>query len=273
MPYKTALLAVAAAAYLAAGGLYLWRVVRRQQRVGAWAVAAAGVGVACHAVALAVRFLEHPQAVCASVTDAASLVSFLTVVGFLAGRRIFGIEAIGSAVLPIAFAGVAVAAALPSATRDVPDILRSPWFYAHVPPSLLAYVSFAFSFAAAGFYLSEAKLLHSKRLVGVIGVLPSLDQLEAAMYRTATFGFLLLTIGIATGAAWAEDVGWRYWSWTPKQSASLVTWLLFAAYLHLRVIRGSRARIGAWLVMIGFLSSIATFLAVGALKHDPHRFF
>jgi ABC-type transport system involved in cytochrome c biogenesis permease subunit len=273
MPYRTALLAVAAAAYLVAGGLYLWRVLRRNRRASAWGAGAAGGGAAFHAAALAVRFAEHPQAVCASVTDAASLVSFLTVVGFLAGHRLFRIEAIGSAVLPMAFAGVAVAAALPSATREVPDILRSPWFYAHVPPALLAYVSFAFSFAAAGFYLSEAKLLRSKRLAAVIGVLPSLDQLEAAMYRTATFGFLLLTIGIATGAAWAQDVGWRYWSWTPKQSASLVTWLLFAAYLHLRVIRGSRAKAGVWLVIIGFLSSIATFLAVGALKHDPHRFF
>jgi len=273
MPYKTALLAVAAAAYLAAGGLYLWRIVRRNQRAGAWGAMAAGVGVGFHAVVLVLRFAEHPQAICASVTDAASLVSFLTVVGFLVGCRLFGIEAIGSAVFPVAFGGVVVAAALPSASRQVPDILRSPWFYAHVPPSLLAYVSFAFSFAAAGLYLSEAKLLRSKRVAAVIGVLPSLDQLEAAMYRTATFGFLLLTIGIGTGAAWAEDVGWRYWSWTPKQSASLVTWLLFAAYLHLRVIRGSRAKAGAWLVLIGFLSSIATFLAVGALKHDPHRFF
>ena len=115
-------------------------------------------------------------------------------------------------------------------------------------------------------------MLRSKRIQAVIGVLPSLDELEGAMYRTATFGFLLLTIGMATGSVWAQEEWDAWWSWTPKQNATLVTWLVFATYLHLRLVRGSRSRAGAWMVVVGFVSAIATFLATGLITHDPHRF-
>ena len=131
-----------------------------------------------------------------------------------------------------------------------------------------------FSFAAAAIYLGESRLLRGKRVAAVIGVLPPLGQLEHAMYRTATFGFLLLTIGMATGAAWAQHAWGEYWSWSPKQTASLVTWLVFAVYLHYRLIRGSRGRNGAWLIVAGSACALVTFLAVGALEHDQlHRFF
>jgi ABC-type transport system involved in cytochrome c biogenesis permease subunit len=92
------------------------------------------------------------------------------------------------------------------------------------------------------------------------------------MYRTAAFGFLLLTVGLATGALWAQDVWGRYWNWEPKQTASLVTWLIFATYLHYRVVRGARGRNGAWLIVVGFVCIVLTFLAVGLFTDDRHRF-
>jgi len=263
-----------ACAYLASGALYAWRVVRRDRRAGAIGLVVGSAGAAIHAMVLLVRLVADPPSVCGTVSDAASLVSFLTAVAFLVGQRPFGIEAIGSAVMPVCFGGTLFAAVVPSAAQEIPDVLRSAWFFAHVPPALLAYVAFAFSFAVAAMYLGESWLLRSKRVAAVIGVLPPLGQLEQAMYRTATFGFLLLTIGMATGAAWAQDVWGKYWSWSPKQTASLVTWLVFAAYLHYRVIRGSRGRNGAWLIVAGFVCALLTFLAVGALEHDQlHRFF
>lgn len=266
------LLALPAAAYLVSGVLYLWRVLRRSPTAGTWGAIAALVGALIHAGLLVMRFAEDPRAVAAGVADAASAISFVVVVCFLIGERLLGISAMGAAAMPLAFGGLLATLASPMGAREIPEQLRNPWFFIHVPSALLAYVAFAFAFGAAALYLGEARLLRSKRIAAVLGTLPPLDQLEHLMYRTAAFGFLLMTVGIGTGAVWAEEAWHRYWQWTPKQSASLVTWLLFATYLHNRVIRGSRARSGAWIIIIGFLSCLITFLAVGLLRQDPHRF-
>jgi cytochrome c-type biogenesis protein CcsB len=262
-----------ACAYLISGASYIWRVLRRDQRAGSVALVAGIVGAALHGVIVLAQLAADPHAIASSVSSAASLVSFLTAAAFLAANRPFRIEAIGSAVLPICFVGTLAAALYPPTAGKTPALLRSPWFFVHVPPALLAYVAFAFAFATAVMYLGEARLLHSRRIAAVIGVLPPLDRLENAMYRTAAFGFLLLTIGIATGALWAQDVWHRSWSWSPKQTASLVTWLIFATYLHYRVVRGARGRTGALLIVIGFACVVLTFIAVGLLANDQHRFF
>jgi cytochrome c-type biogenesis protein CcsB len=266
------LLALPAAAYLASGVLYLWRVLRRSPQAGTWGAVAALVGALIHAGLLVTRIAQDPRAIAAGVGEAASAISFVAVVCFLIGERLLGIGAMGAAVMPLAFGGLLVGLGSPVGAREIPEQLRNPWFFVHVPSALLAYVAFAFAFGAAALYLGEARLLRSKRIAAVLGTLPPLDQLEHLMYRTAAFGFLLMTIGMGTGAIWAQDVWHRYWQWTPKQSASLVTWLLFATYLHSRVIRGSRARSGAWIIIIGFASCLVTFLVVGLLRHDPHRF-
>lgn len=266
------LLVVSACAYLASGVLYLWRVIQRRSAAGGPALIIGAVGATIHGVQLALTVARDPQAVAATVSTAASVVAFLTAAVFLVAHRPFRMEAIGSAVLPICFAATFFAAVSVSERRAVPDVLRSAWFFIHVPPALLAYVAFAFAFAVASMYLGEARLLRSRRVAAVIGILPPLDELESAMYRTATFGFLLLTIGLATGAMWAQDVWGTYWSWSPKQTASLVTWLVFATYIHHRIVRGSRGRGGALLIVIGFACVVLTFMAVGFLGNDQHRF-
>ncbi|MGQ9732692.1 MAG: cytochrome c biogenesis protein CcsA [Candidatus Zipacnadales bacterium] len=266
------LLIIPACAYLSSGLLYTWRLIsRRGRRAATVGLASGSIGALLHGVFLLLQFTENPPAICATVSGAASLIAFLTAAAFLAVERPFRLEAIGSAVMPLCF-GATLYAALNFTAPAVPDTLRSAWFFIHVPSALLAYVAFAFAFAAATTYLGEGRLLRSKRLAAVVGVMPSLDQLESTMYRTTTFGFLLLSIGMATGALWAQDVWGTYWSWEPKQTASLVTWLVFAGYLHHRLVRGSRGRNGAWLIVVGFVCVILTFLVVGGLEHDLHRF-
>ena len=261
------LLAIPAGAYLASGLFHLFRILKRAKRVETLATIVAAGGAVVHGAVLLSRALHDPPLICATVSDAVSLVSFLTVVVFLVGQQFLNIKAVGVITLPICFAAAMVAAFFPSATTEIPEYLRSPWFFFHVPAALLAYVSFAVACGSAAMYLSEMKLLRSKRIQAVIGVLPSLDELESLMYRTASFGFLLLTIAMAAGSVWAETQWGAWWSWSPKQTATLVTWLIYATYLHIRLIRGSRSRSGAWLIIVGFLTSIGTFF-VGSLLSD-----
>jgi ABC-type transport system involved in cytochrome c biogenesis permease subunit len=97
------------------------------------------------------------------------------------------------------------------------------------------------------------------------GVLPTLDEIDRNIYRAVAFGFPLLTLVIITGAVWAQYVWQRWWSWDPKETASLVTWLIYAAYLHGRRQRNWLGRTSAIFVVLGFLAVLFTFAGVNLL--------
>ncbi len=89
--------------------------------------------------------------------------------------------------------------------------------------------------------------------------LPKPMVLDEIGYRAVVIGFPFLTLTIILGAVWAETAWGRYWGWDPKETASLVTWLIYGAYLHARVMRGWRGNRAAWLLVIGFLATLLTY--------------
>jgi ABC-type transport system involved in cytochrome c biogenesis permease subunit len=95
--------------------------------------------------------------------------------------------------------------------------------------------------------------------------LPPLAEIDRAVYRTIAFGFPLLTMVIITGAVWAQHVWQRWWSWDPKETASLVTWLIYAGYLHGRRNRGWRGSTSARFAVLGFLAVLFTFAGLNVL--------
>ena len=89
--------------------------------------------------------------------------------------------------------------------------------------------------------------------------LPKPLVLDEIGYRAVVVGFPFLTLTIILGAVWA-DIAWgSYWSWDPKETASLVTWFIYGAYLHARVMRGWRGNKAAWLLVIGFVATLLTY--------------
>jgi hypothetical protein len=102
--------------------------------------------------------------------------------------------------------------------------------------------------------------------------LPKPSVLDEIGYRAIVVGFPFLTLVIVLGAVWA-DVAWgRYWSWDPKETASLVTWLIYGAYLHARVVRGWRGQRAAVLLLVGFAATLFTYfgnLFFGGLHGYP----
>jgi len=79
------------------------------------------------------------------------------------------------------------------------------------------------------------------------------------------FGFLFLTIGIITGAVWANSAWGRYWGWDPKETWSLITWFIYASLLHARMMRGWRGRRIAYLSIVGFVAVLFTYFGVNYL--------
>ena len=108
-------------------------------------------------------------------------------------------------------------------------------------------------------------LINPQRLT----LLESIDNLS---YRIIGFGFPLLTIGIVAGAVWANEAWGSYWSWDPKETWALITWLVFAAYLHARITKSWQGKNPAILASIGFVVVWICYLGVNFLGKGLHSY-
>jgi cytochrome c-type biogenesis protein CcsB len=145
-----------------------------------------------------------------------------------------------------------------SSIRPLMPALKSNWLLIHVVTAFLGYAAFALAFGTAILYLFQERRPRPS--------LPPLPLLDDLIYRTTVLGFILLTLGIATGAVWAETAWGKYWSWDPKEAASLVTWLIYAALLHARLLKGWHGRRIAWLAVIGFMAVLFTYFGINYLS-------
>ena len=133
----------------------------------------------------------------------------------------------------------------------VPALQQSVLLSVHVASAVVAYGTLTIGFGAAVLFLIQQKRKST--------LLPAADVLETVSYQSVIIGFPFLTALIILGALWA-DIAWgRYWSWDPKETASLVTWLVYAAYLHARLMRGWRGTKAAMLLIVGFAAILLTF--------------
>jgi cytochrome c-type biogenesis protein CcsB len=164
----------------------------------------------------------------------------------------YHVRTIALLILPIA-AGMLLYALTVGATANplVPALQNNLLLTIHVAVAIVAYGAFSISFAAAVLYLTQPE-------EGRPGW-PKPALMDEIGYRAVIIGFPLLTMTVVLGAVWAEIAWGSYWSWDPKETASLLTWLVYGAYLHARVARGWVGRRAAWLLVAGFASVLLTF--------------
>ena len=154
--------------------------------------------------------------------------------------------------LAVALGLMMYALTIPSAADPlVPALQNTLLLTIHVAVAIIAYGAFSISFAAAALYLVQPE--------GGRRRLPRPALLDEIAHRAAMVGFPFLTMVIVLGAVWAEISWGRAWIWDPKETASLVTWLVYGAYLHARVVHGWRGRRAAWLLVLGFAATLFTF--------------
>jgi cytochrome c-type biogenesis protein CcsB len=140
--------------------------------------------------------------------------------------------------------------------------LQSDWFIWHVVVAFMSYAVFVVAFAIEFGYVICVRLLPPHMLSRYGMNAETAARFHRAAHQLVLFGFPLLTFGIISGAAWAEQAWGRYWSWDPKETWSLITWTVYALYLHAMTMgkwRGGRA---SALNVLGFVCTIMTFLGV-----------
>ncbi len=150
----------------------------------------------------------------------------------------------------------------------LPPALQSAWFVPHVMVYFVGYAAVAFAAGVAVVQLLASRIPWVKRLTemkaGSILTGEPLD-LDAITYGMIRFGFITLTLGLLVGSVWAKSAWGDFWVWDPKENWSLVTWLVYGAYLHLRKVRGWRGDRAAWLAIIGLAVVMFTYLGMGML--------
>jgi len=139
--------------------------------------------------------------------------------------------------------------------------LQSNWLHVHVITCFVAYSAFLVSFISGGLYFFRSR-----------GIVPPGRTLEDINYRSIIIGFFMLTSGILTGAVWAHYAWGSYWSWDPKETWSLITWIVYALILHLRFAGGWKGGRTALLSIIGFASVIMTYFGVNLFLAGLHSY-
>ncbi len=178
----------------------------------------------------------------------------------------------GAFVIPIAFVTMLFALKNENSIQPLVPALQSYWLHAHVITCFVGYAAFAVSAGVAIMYLMKAKREERKVKGGVVSLFPSTKVLDDLVYKSIMWGFPFLTAGIITGAAWANYAWGTYWSWDPKETWSLIVWLVYAAFLHARVTRGWHGRRAAILSIVGFLATIFCYLGVNLVLSGLHSY-
>jgi len=188
----------------------------------------------------------------------------------------YGSRELGVFPLSLAFLTMAYASFSPNVESKIQPLipaLKSNWLIAHVITCFLGYAGFAVASGLGILYLLKGSNQQPDNPGSDIRArIPSIQTLDELMYQNVVFGFLLLTVGIITGAVWANSAWGSYWSWDPKETWSLITWLVYALMLHARLVRGWHGRRIAWLSIIGFSCVIFTYLGVNFLLSGLHSY-
>jgi len=258
--------------YFIATVLYLVDVIARRDQAGRAARWVLVGGFALHCTSLAARFFASGHTPAIGLHESLSFFAWTIVGIYLLFDLRYRMAVLGAFVTPLALVLMIVGGAVPKEVREPNPVLDSWWFPVHVTLAFLGYAVFAVAFCAGIMYLLQERMVKSKKFSGLYYRLPSLETLDSINYKCLSFGFPLMTMGIISGAIWAESAWGGYWRWDPKETSALVTWFLYAALLHGRLTVGWRGRRAAIFAIFGFLCLRFSFFGVNLLLPGEHTF-
>jgi cytochrome c-type biogenesis protein CcsB len=182
-------------------------------------------------------------------------------------ERVYGQRSLGAVLFPgiAALFTVSLVFFPEQVTPLIPALQANRILAIHVGMMMLSYSALSVSFGAAVLYFVQDGKRRFARL-------PSAKQLEEIAHKSVLVGFPMLAFGIALGAWWANSAWGRYWGWDPKETSALVTWLIYAGYLHARGLRGWRGKRAAAILIVGYAGVMFTYFAVNLWVSGLHSY-
>ena len=243
--------------------------------LGTGSMAAATIGSAS---AFALRWAETYQAGYGHVPLASlydSLVFFSLTIGiiylfveFRYKASIVGIFAALAAFLALAYASLPTVG---SQIQPLMPALKSNWLIIHVMTYFFGYAALTLAFCVSLLYLLKSAGKNADS--GILGRIPDFRVLDDLTYQLVMFGFLFITLGLITGAVWAEQAWGRYWGWDPKETWSLITIIVYSFVIHSRNIPGFRSLFAFnVLALFAFSSVLMTYFGVNYYLSGLHSY-
>jgi cytochrome c-type biogenesis protein CcsB len=267
--------------YMVSTCIFFAFLASRNKAVGLAGTYAALFGFLVQTAAIGLRWKEsydqgHGHAPLSNLFESVVFFSWTIILIYLLIDFKYKYRAVGFFVVPFALFGMAWAQlGLDSGIEPLVPALQSNWLVYHVITCFLGYAAFAVACGISIMYLLREKLEQgagNSPAGGVLSMFPSIKILDDLNYKAIMIGFPLLTLGIVTGAAWANYAWGTYWSWDPKETWSLIVWFVYAAFLHARITRGWVGRRAAILSVIGFAATIFCYLGVNLLLSGLHSY-
>ena len=255
--------------YVAAMVVYFLFIAARREGMAKVAVILQTAGFILHTAALIVRGvgagrlpLTNQYEFATSFAWGICLVSLIFIIRF-------HFPVLGTFAAPVIFLIIGYAAMQSKDVHELMPALRSNWLGFHVSSAIIGYGGFGVSFVLGIIFLMREYMKDQSFLDRHV---PSREKLDLIAYRSVSLGLLFLTFCILTGAIWAERAWGSYWSWDPKETWSLITWIIYAAYLHLRINRGWKGKAAAVFAVIGFIAVLFTYIGVNTFLPGVHSY-
>jgi len=264
--------------YIIAFLCYLLFIATKKRTMGTLAFCVILSGFLVHLTGLLIRWWEsyatgYGYIPLSNIYESLVFFSWAIVLVYLIVDMRYHQRTIGVIAAPLAAVAIALTSLLPGAKSDIRPLipaLQSNWLAIHVITCFLGYAAFAIAFGVSVAYMMQAKSKSSPR--AIISWLPSSQTLDEINYKAIAIGFPMLTLGIITGAAWASYAWGSYWSWDPKETWSLITWFIYAAFLHARYTHEWQGKKTALLSIVGFGAVIFTYFGVNFLLSGLHSY-
>ena len=213
-----------------------------------------------HTLGLVSRWIEFNHPPLANMYEYLTAFAWFIAIAYFAVLRLVKNALVEALTVVVILLFMSAASLLPKeGTDQLMPALRSYWLQIHVTMAAASEGAFAVGFVSSILYLLKIKLPDAKRFALK---LPTIATLDMITYRSIAVGYPLFTIGaLFAGAVWAHRTWGTFWSWDPKETCSLVVWIIYSAYLHLRIVRGSQGKAPHILSIIGFTIAVLTFLS------------
>ncbi len=258
--------------YIAAAFFYLVFLFSKKESPAKAGLSVTTIGFFIHTLALIWRTIESGHAPFTNMYESLSFLAWSGVLAYIITEYKYKIRKAGPYMMLIIIGIMALASSplMPKEATPLVPALQSYWLWLHVSVTLLGEAFFAVAFITSLMYLVADS--REKRGIAKESALSS-EKLDSISYRCVAVGFPLFTLGgLVFGMVWAYKAWGTYWSWDPKETWSLISWFVFALYLHTRIVMGWKGRRSALIAIIGFLAALFTYFGVNYLLAGLHSY-
>jgi cytochrome c-type biogenesis protein CcsB len=249
---------------------YIFGLIAKQEKLFSIGLFSALAGFVPHVTVIGLRWSATGISPFISISESLTLGVFMTVLLFLIFQfSTKKVKPLGVLVMPVAFVLLGWAGTLmKEVAATLAPAMQSGWIWVHIVGASAGFASVLIAAALGLLYL-----LKERNSGGVYEKLPGLDVIDMLSYRFVAGGFILYGLMMISGCFWSNQVKGSYWGWDPVEVWSLVSWLTYGIYLHLRVTFGWRGRKLAWYALIALIAMIVSYWGIPFTVETFHSGF